>query len=513
MKTFRISTLLLVFIMGLLSACDGYLEDPLENRDPTTDTDYTDTSGMFSIALGTYDVFYNLQWETFPLISVRGDDVNAAGDQFPLIETDEFRYDRSFWMYNSTWLNLYSDIISFHAAIEEIEKYKEFAPNPSEADQYIAEIKVLIGFEFLQLARLWGDLIIPTSSSTFELYDKPVEDREVVLQYISDFMDEAIPDLPDVRPNQRTDIPGGVTRYTGLAVKAMANLELENYQGVADATGEIINSGVFQLADDYYQLFKIPGKLSDENLLELQYSDFGQGSGEREAYLYAFFGPQGWTPAKEGASPGWGFWEPSLKYVKFMIERGEEERLETSVLFTDRGIEEIESDPEFSDLPDWINNTTRDGDVINDYARARFTSGKHYLPSIQLIDGRNSYGSNKNFIAIRYAEILLMHAEAIVSGASSSSISADEAVNLVRERAGMDPLTGVTLDDVLDEKFAEFGMEWGIRFYDLVRHGRTSELDYGGRSYEEANDRFLPYPLEQQDILPQLRDVDNNGGS
>ncbi len=498
--------------MGLLS-CDGLLEDPLENRDPTTDTDYTRTEQMFSVALGAYDVFYNLQWETFPLISVRGDDVNAAGDQFPLIETDEFRYDRSFWMYNSTWLNLYSDIISFHAAMEEIEKYREFAPNPALADQYIAEIKVLRGFEFFQLSRLWGDLIIPTSSSTFELYDKPVEPKEVIWQHISDQMDEALADLPDVRPNQRTDIPGGVTRYTALAVKAMAELELKNYAAVAAATGEIINSGIFELEEDYYQLFKIPGKLNNEILLELQYSDFGQGSGERESYLHAFFGPQGWTPAKEGAGAGWGFYEPTVKYVKFMLDREEQLRLETTVLFTNSGIAEIQEDPAYADLPAWISNTTRDGDVINDYARANFASGKHYLPSIQLIDGRNSYGSNKNFIAIRYAEILLMHAEALVNGASSSAMSADDAVNEVRLRAGLDPLTGVNLDDVLDEKFAELAMEWGIRFYDLVRHDRTGELDYGGRTYNEGEDRFLPYPLAQQDILPQLRDANNNGGS
>ena len=65
------------------------------------------------------------------------------------------------------------------------------------------------------------------------------------MQWISDQMDEAIPNLPDMRPNQRTDIPGGVTKYTAYAIKALANQELENYQGVADATGAIINSGYF----------------------------------------------------------------------------------------------------------------------------------------------------------------------------------------------------------------------------------------------------------------------------
>jgi hypothetical protein len=103
-----------------------------------------------------------------------------------------------------------------------------------------------------------------------------------------------------------------------------------------------------------------------------------------------------------------------------------------------------------------------------------------------------------------------MHAEALVSGASSSVMSADEAVNEVRSRAGLPAISGVTLDEVLDEKYAEFAMEWGIRFYDLVRHNRTSELDYAGRTYNEGEDRFIPYPLLQLDLLPQLKETNNN---
>lgn len=498
-----------VLTLGITTSCDDMLNEPLEQEVLVEQTDYTRSENMLPLLRGTYAKFNELQWETFPLISVRGDEVNAQGDQVPLIETDLFRYERSFWMYNSVWLNLYSDIFSFLAAIEQLERYKEFAPNPSVADQYIAEIKVLSAFELFQLTRLWGALLIPTTASPDGLYSAPLSDQEEVLQYISNQMDEAVPLLPAVRPNQRTDVPGGVTRYTALAVKALANLELKNYQAVADATGEIISSGDFSLFSDFYELFKIPGKLADENLLELQYSDFGQSSGENRAYLFAFFGPNNWEPAVPGASGGWGFYEPTLKYIKFMLDRDETVRLETSVLFTQQGIDSLLADPEYATLPAFVSNTTRDGDVWGrtdgqPNPRAIFSSGKHYLPSNQLTPGRVDFGTNKNFICIRYAEILLMHAEALVMGATSSTMTADEAINEVRERAGFTtPLSGVTLDDVLDEKLAELGLEWGVRFYDLVRHEQTSELNYDGRSYS-ANDRFLPYPLEQLDLLPQL---------
>lgn len=501
---FFMMTTLMAAVIFLAPSCDSILDDPQEKQIVESGIDYFNTNQMKELIEGAYYTLYDIQWETFPLISVRGDDVNAAGDQVPLIETDAYRYDRSFWMYNSAWLNLYSDIINWHAAIEEIEKFNANANNPAEGQKYIAEIKVMQGYELLQLARLWGGILIPTSSQADDLYEAEVTPFEDVMQYISDLMDEVMPALLTVAPNKRTYIPGGITRHTALAVKAMANLELKKWQAVADATSEIINSGAFTLYPDYYELFKTPGKLADENILEFQYSDFGQGSGEGIRYLYAFFGPNNWTPEVEGISGGWGFWEPTLKYIKFMLDRGETIRLETSVLFTREGIDSLQAQPGYETLPSFISNTTRDNDVWGTTdgsanPRAIFSSGKHYLPSNQMIPGRTAYGSNKNFICIRYAEILLMHAEALVSGASSSVMSADEAVNAVRSRAGLTNLTGVTLDDVLDEKFAEFGMEWGIRFYDLIRHERTGELD--GYSSE---DRFIPYPLQQIDLLPQL---------
>ena len=313
------------------------------------------------------------------------------------------------------------------------------------------------------------------------------------MQYISDQMDEAIPALPSVRPNERTDIRGGVTRFTALALKALANLELKKYQDVADATSQIISSNRFTLESDYYNLFKIKGKLNDENILELQYSDFGTASGDNKAYLFAFFGPESWEPKVAGAGGGWGFYEPSMKYIKFMLSRGETTRLQTSVLFTDRGIAEIKKDPAYATLPAWVTNTTPSGDKFNNYNRAMFASGKHYLPSDQLTPGRADYGTNKNFTCIRYAEVLLMHAEALTQGASGSAMTADQAVNAVRSRAGLGTLSGVTTNQVMDEKYAELAMEWGTRYYDMVRLGRFDELSYDGRNFTEAK-IYLPYP-------------------
>lgn len=338
-----IKMMALAVLLSVATACQDVIENPPLNTTFTEGTDYSQTKNMILPLLGAYEGFQSRGWEEFPIISVRGDDVNAGGlgDQQDFAETDKYKYNKDYWMYNSVWQNEYRDILNAHSAIEQILLYKEFASNQALADQYIAEAKTLRAFLLFQLSRVWGDVFIPESSDPTQLLEAAPATKDEVMQHISDQMDEAAAILPAVRPNERTDIRGGVTRYTALAIKALANLELKNYQNVADATSQIIASGKFMLEPDFYELFKIKGKLNNENLLEMQYSDFGKGSGDNISYLFAFFGPQNWTPKVEKTNAGWGFYEPSIKFITFMIDRGENTRLQTSVLFTDRGIEEL----------------------------------------------------------------------------------------------------------------------------------------------------------------------------
>jgi hypothetical protein len=504
-KAFKL--ILVVGAMLLAPACNDKLNELAQDVKFTGETDYTKSGDMILPLIGAYAEFEDYFWENYPVIATRGDDVNAGGlgDQQPYAEMDKYNYNKDYWMFNGAWQNMYMDAYTALSAMDELKLYGDSTGNKALADQYIAEAKVIECYSLFTLARIWGNIIIPTSSNPSDLYTSKISNKDEVMQFISGLMDEAIPVLPDLRPNERTDIPGGVTKYTALAMKALANLELKNYQGVADATGTIISSGKFTLAPDFYNLFKIPGKLNNENLLEFQYSDFGQGAGDTKSYLFAFFGPENWTPARTGAGSGWGFFEPSMKYIKFMLDRGETTRLETSVLFTNRGITEIKKDPKYTNLPAFVKNTTRDGDVINDFNREMFVSGKQYLPSVQLTQGRTDYGTNKNFIVIRYAEILLMYAEALTQGANGTAGTADAAVNLVRARAGMPALSGVTNQQVMDEKFAELAMEWGIRYYDMVRLKKYEELNYDGRTTFDESKVFLPYPQNQVDLLPVLR--------
>jgi hypothetical protein len=74
---------------------------------------------------------------------------------------------------------------------------------------------------------------------------------------------------------------------------------------------------------------------------------------------------------------------------------------------------------------------------------------------------------------MRYAEILLMKAEALIWTGQNG----DQYINMIRERAGLAPKTNCTQADLKNERRVEFAMEWGVwRHLDLVRWGDAQAI-------------------------------------
>ncbi|MDR2466267.1 MAG: RagB/SusD family nutrient uptake outer membrane protein [Prevotellaceae bacterium] len=515
----QLSSILAVAVLLLgTTACHDKLNAPLENKEYTEETDYSVSANMISPLVGAYAELYKRGWEDFAVISVRGDDVNAGGlgDQQPYSDADRFRYDNTFWMFNQMWSNFYSSIFKLNSAIEQINRYRDAGANAALANQYVAEVTVMRAWYLLNLARTFGGIFVPETADNTELFATPLRPYDEVMQIIAEQLDQTLAVLPNMHPRSRSDIKGGVTKYTALALKAVALLEKKDYSGVAAATSQIIASGFFSLEQDFYELFKLTkGKLNPENVFEFQYSDYGTPSGDENQFAAnSFVGPQkgdgtGFLPENTLIGGGWGFYEPSMKFIKFMLDRGERIRLKTAVLFTNRGLDSLKKVYPGITVPEWMTDHTgldgRSGDRILNFQRAVFSSGKHYIPSKQIVSGRTSYNSGRNQVIIRYAEILLMHAEALTRGASSSAMTADAAVNALRTRAGLGSLSGVTAEQVMDEKFAELAMEWGVRFYDMARLEKHGELSYEGRTFT-AGLKYIPYPQAQLDMFPILKE-------
>lgn len=91
-----------------------------------------------------------------------------------------------------------------------------------------------------------------------------------------------------------------------------------------------------------------------------------------------------------------------------------------------------------------------------------------------------------NWRYIRYADVLLMYAEAVVMGGTQGSITPAAAYNQVRDRANMSTKNAITLADIKAERKLEFALE-GHRFFDLLRWG---ELPTRFAALEKSDPHF-----------------------
>lgn len=455
-----------------------------ENTVPVAGVDYTKTAEMYQPVSGVYATAQQnfSSWTTYGLMVVRGDDVDKGSsptDQIEFLWCKQFKYDqiKSFWAMDSAFQWLYYVVTVANSALESLDRYAEHLT--SEADkakyaEYQAEVRFLRAYAYFRLMNLWGD--VPLLKNNQEL-NVAKSHRTNVLKYVLEELQFCIDVLPALRPTEQPHNKGAVTKYSALALYAKVQLYEGNWAAVISATDEIIGSGKFSLYPDYYQLFKIPGKLCDESLYELQFTDFGTGSGDivgPDAW-FTFQGPRGGDKPIEG----WGFITPTDKLKAFMLARAEEVRMKTTFLQT--------------------GETTPSGDYIKEGNPGEPTAynGKAYTPASQMTEGRNDYGANNNVRILRYADVLLMNAEAKIRTGQNG----DEPLNIVRERAGLAPLRGATVDEVLDERFAELATEWGDRFFDLVRTGRAAAELPG---FVPGESEYYPLPQNQIDLNPNL---------
>ena len=488
----NISVILLsLLILGFLS-CNSYLDHDPENQKDVDDVDYTLLKDMFNPVSGVYATARGAQgfgaWSLYSMLTVRGYDTykgSAVGDQIELNYCKGFQYKsvQDYWLIGAAWNSLYYLVQASNSAIEQLDKYGEHTTTDAEKKlnaQYKAEVETIRALAYFYITHLWGDVPVFTDNTVVEGTEAPgLVPHKEVLQFIVDQMQEAAKNLPDVRPNEMT-YKGQITSYTALMLQAKAASLLDNWDMVLSTTNTIVGSGKFELYEDFYQAFKKPGRLSNESLLEWQTSDFGSSTGEivKPDQWFVFQGPRGTIRGPKKISGGWGFMCPTNEIVDLFEKRGETVRDITTLLR--------------------VNEVTLAGDTI--YAsnddEPKVYNGKAYLPSNQLTDGREDYGTGNNIRMIRYAETLLLNAEAKVRKGQSGDVE----FNLVRKRANMSELTGVTLDQILEERQVELAMEWGNSFMDLVRTKKASSVL---PKFVEGKSEFYMIPLEQIEIFPE----------
>lgn len=493
-KIFLITAAALLTFTG----CKDFLDIPIEGSLPSAGMDYERAENIFLPVSAAYASLRNNNAHSFPytaleIASDNADKGSDPADNPEMLQIDQFGYGPSNGIINNLWVGYFDIVSAANYAIGEMDKFAEQLQNQENKDyalQCQGEARFIRAYAYFNLTRMFGALPkVDRSMTSEELASLVPVSQADIYKFIQKDLADAIGVLPEFYDKSYA---GRVTVYSAMALKAKTHLYSGEMDDVVSLCDGIIASGRYDLLGSFREVFSIDGENGRESLFEIQSSTLGLSTGTDVPWMeYAYVqGPRGNSP---GNMQGWGFCTPSQNLIDFYTARGETIRPATTLLY--RG------------------TTTPEGDLISENCTNPVYNGKVYTPSIYNNWSYNGYGFDHNVRILRYADVLLMFAEALErggTGASESGMTAIQAVNKVRGRAGLDDLDALTLSAVLDERRAELAMEED-RFFDLVRTGEADST-LSALGFTENKNELFPIPAAQRQLNPNLGQNPGYGG-
>jgi hypothetical protein len=376
---------------------------------------------------------------------------------------------------NSHWDRYYRGIRRTNDVITNIDRIEE--GNANLLARVKAEARFLRAYYYTQLSSLWGD--VPLILEPLEINDhRPRNSKEEVVDFVISELDAIINE--NALPQSYATEVGRATHGAALALKARVAIRNGKYQMARDAAQEVMDLGIYSLYPNYGGLFQYEGQNSDEVIFDRQYAVGGNmyngftysaasigGSAVVEPIhnlflKYGYKGPKNPNDPYENIDPRWGF---TVFYTGKPIGTGTYNSWPDSSTPDRVGGNEFATDHGY-DLKKWV-------DYENDRAN----------PNISSI----------NMILIRYADVLLMYAEAKIE-LNEIDQSVYDAINEVRGRPSveMPPIapgkSQSELRQILrDERAVELAFE-GLRLYDMNRWqiGEEKEGLVEGMYYKPA---------------------------
>ena len=474
----------------LVASCSEFLGIRPAGSIPAEGIDYSNSENIFKPVSAAYASMRSGNVHSFPYIcafeitSDNADKGSSPEDNPTALAFDKFTLDASNSIVNDLWTGYYDVVSAANNAISQMSLFRNAIQN-AQTRVYIGqcegEARTIRAYAYFNLVRMFGSVpIVDTVMTSDQLAALRQSSREDVYQFIADDLDYAISVLPVAYTSAYA---GRITSFTARALKAKVMLYVGDWDEAALRADEIISSGRFGLLADFREVFSIDGENSKESLFEIQSSTLGGITGTAPYIEYAYVqGPRGNSPAN---MQGWGFCTPSEDLIAFFNLRGEVVRPATTLLY--RG------------------TITPEGDEIKETCTNPVYNGKCYTPSIYNNWSNNGYGFDHNVRVLRYSDVLLIYAEALLRGApvGECGLSADDAVNLVRHRAQLPLLSGASLQDVWDERRAELAMEED-RFFDLVRTGQAASV-LAPNGFRTNKNELLPVPASQRQLNTNLQ--------
>jgi len=480
----------IVMAVCILPSCKKFIDYDPQDDYQITAADYFKTADDYQkMAVGAYSP---LQWIWADVVigDVASDNSVSGGenatDQIGFQQIDDYTIVPNNGYLTEAWKACYEGINRVNY-LEENKSKLDFTGK----DALYGEVYFLRAYYYFELVRMFGDVplfvdkrLTVTESATLARSPK----ADVYAQIEKDLTD-AIAVLPITNPQK-----GRITKYAAQALLGKVLLYQEKFDAAAVMLDNVV-AGPFSLVADFGDIFLQEGENGPESVFEIQYSNLspyydwtnpGRGQGNLAVQVSGIRNLTGNSPYGQG-------WSTNLptQNLANAFEAGDT-RKEVTVL-------DIEA---YKNANPSLNITY----LTAPYKNTGLYNQK-YLPRKGETSGQVELNYLNNFRTIRFADVLLMAAEAYNRGTAANDTKAQEYLNRVRRRAFGNnshdiTATGSALKQAIwDERRLELAME-GDRFFDLVRTGQAATKIAG---FTAGKNELFPLPQQEVDIsgIPQ----------
>ena len=519
-KTFLNYKLLSVVILfiAFVSCSDDFTDRPPEDS-ISLDAYYNNNSQVASATNGMYSrTWFQLCNKFFWALEVGSGNMYSGSPDVAALRT--FSLNGSDPELANGWASLWANVAQANAIINFLETRVGPTVDQSVIDNTVGEAYFMRATAYFYLVRLWGPVPIIENnldySSDPAINTSPVADIYTLI--VRDYTN-AIQLLKSKKRGSNYSENGHVSKGSAKAMLAKVYLYQEDYPNARLMAEEVINSGEFKLlggsalpSKSFADLFTYSHNNNEESIFALQWKGDGQYGSANNSNTQ--FGISSSTVSTSNASYG-GVMGPSQDVL---------------TLYAANDLRGHETVMVPGDVYPNMNTSIGVGFTVPDEDNAQGSGGgiKKYCLGVQ----SNETGpvdawammDNSTYI-MRYAELLLIHAEAILAGGGSTSdANALNSFNAVRQRAGLTAKTSITFDDIFEERRLELCFE-GDYWFDLGRIDKAKAIEImsaqnrGNRNNAEyytpvysasdhgANDFYIDYPDNDVAINPKLLDA------
>lgn len=469
MKKFFISIFALTLLLTIANSCRNDFLD-VQNTDKVSTADlslYNNDEGAKSFVTAIYSKLRNWNESSFSwmgMASVTSDDADKGSDPGDT-GTDKDQMDAL--TFNSSSLSVREVFEANYQGINRVNQALEILPqlnkaNPALVSRLIGEAKFLRAVFYFNLVRCYGGVPIvdhvPSPSSdadkTMQLSRKT---KEEVYAFIEKDLTDAIAALPDRSSYTGSDV-GRASKGSALGLMTKVELYQKKWQKVLDYSNLL--SG-YSLTPSYADIFKVSGENNQESLFEIQ-----AVGGTPSAGIEGFSASQG---ARGAGGWGWGFNTPSATLAN-SYESGDL-RKNATIIFAGSTL----YDGRF--VPTTVSNP-----------RYNYKAYSSLYP--------DAWESDQNMRILRYADVILMKAEA--NNELGNTASAIPFVNQIRNRAGLANTTATTQTAIrtaiYNERRHELAMEYD-RWFDIIRTGQAQAvMAADGKTFVIGKHELFPIP-------------------